>query len=361
MCTGQRGAYWIGQVDMGSPNSGIHRVSRQPSLGVVVGFGWIAATILAVTDAQARQACGVSLGETSLGRCALDGTGRIPGTPQEALLDLENHLPKHVRDDCARDKPAICDCVLPDPLETCWGLAHAESPLGKWFGDRGVSRPEGISKVMIELLHRRLTGSDITATEIDRQIDLYLIANRQAEAEYVTGVFSGSFVFAVVRLVGKEGWVDVHGNDIPRVSSFFVPLIEYSRAGVEACWKAIPKPQRAGFLTRTALRVTVSRDAQLEAAVAENSTLHPEYTACIVKALVGAPVFGHAGASYTITVETYRGDPSGMPEIPARNVLLWIAGGASCVMFAVVGIILMVRRRRSRRDTSGTLRTASSR
>ena len=153
-------------------------------------------------------------------------------------------------------------------------------------------------------------------------------------------------MFTAVRSVGDEGWVDLRGSRIPRVSSFFVPLIEYARARLKACWQALPKPRGLGVAKNVAIRVGVDKDGRLTIAMPDKAGEHPEYAACLAEAMIGASVNGHAGANYTVVVEAYRGDPNGVSPEPDRKLLLLISGAA---LGAAACFILLVRRSRRRR------------
>jgi len=238
----------------------------------------------------------------AFGTCTKDGKGYVPATLDAAMVELEKLLGRSGVVEFKKKDPIHFHHGLGTSLRNCWGLWAGGSALGKWFNQKGIQHPDDMSGIILTSFHRRLHKKPI---DLDAQIKSYKDYWKKRQDDYEKGTSSGSTIFNLVDFVKGEGWVSVRGEMIPRVDDLVVPLRGHAGKALTACWKKLPKPP-GNSAVETRLAIAINKAGRVASAKVLSSAVPAANAACMAAALVGAPVPKHAGASYTLSLQSYR-------------------------------------------------------
>jgi len=277
------------------------RQATQIALTLALG-AWMLGCGEAQVDASAGGGTDSAAEIAPFGTCAEGGGSKVPADLDEALAELEQILnPGHIAEIKRRD-PIELHHGLGTALRNCWGLWAGGSDLAAWFAEQGITYPDDMSSIVLTSFHRKLNGAEL---DVAGQVAAIEAHWRKQREDYESGASSGNSFFHVVDFVEGQGWVSIHGDDIPRVGELFGPLIEHSRAAVEACWKRLPKTP-GNSAVDTKFKISIDRDGRLATAVVEVAAVPEASAACLGQAMVGAVIPEHKGASYVVALQTYR-------------------------------------------------------
>lgn len=299
-----------------------------------------------VGSAEAEQGCGnVDLTGEHFGACSPNKPGPIPGTLEGLLQSLDGRLPRLLRDQCTEDVGSACDCIVRSELLNCWFPGATQTPLMRWFADQGIVTSEGTVELLIVWLKRRIHGQDLRIRE---EIARYLAGHKKREADYNLGVGSGHQSWPLGTRNDPDGFMDMGiGEDVPRYERFYAHMFEHAEKGLVDCWRRIPL-RHPGFHIDVSLWLSLVPETGKWTARVAKSTLPPQYSECMARAVSGVELPDYAPGPYEVTISGVRetltrslsdDDPLGS----SRDHLLWIAVGVG--LATLVTAVLLVRRR----------------
>jgi hypothetical protein len=313
--------------------------------GLVAGAVGFAVT-LAVGSAGAAEGCGyVDLNGEHFGACSPSRRGPIPETLDELLQALDERLPKVLRDRCTEDKDSICDCILEFEVAECWSFQATRTPLVKWFADRGVATSDGIARLSIVWLKRRIHAQNL---RIDEEIGRYLAANWKREAKYNQGVGSGVQRWPIGDRNDRDGFINMDiGEGVPRYERFYFYVFEHAQRKLVDCWRMIPL-RHPGFRIEVSMRLSVVPETNKWIARIEKSTLPAEYGECMARALSGVELPNYAPGPYEVTISGLRETRTEDSDDPgfSNHRSLWLGLGVGLAAIAAAGLLVRHRLRK---------------
>jgi len=173
------------------------------------------------------------------GRCASGDRGKLPATLDEAIAELGRLLNLRQTEILRGSDPTEWHHSLGMALRNCWGL-WGDGPLGDWFRRRGIFHPDDMSAIVLESFRRKLNGLPL---DLPGQVKRYQAYWQRAEDEYQKGTSSVHAEYDIVDFREHQGWVSLHGNEIPHALDLVDPIRTQAGPRIVRCWEKFPRTE----------------------------------------------------------------------------------------------------------------------
>jgi hypothetical protein len=237
----------------------------------------------------------------AFGRCASGGRAKLPATLDEALAELGRLLNRRQTEILRASDSGQWHDSLGMALRNCWGLWN-DGPLGEWFRKQGIIHPDNMSAIVLESFRRKLNGH---ALHLAGQIKEHQAAWKRAEEEYQKGTSAVEADYNIVDFREHEGWVSLHGKQIPHALDLVDPIQAQAGGRIAQCWKKFPRTE-GGHALDTVVKVSLSADGRLATAEIVKTPLPEAHAKCLADALIGVTAPAHRGAGYVLEFSIYR-------------------------------------------------------
>jgi hypothetical protein len=182
-----------------------------------------------------------------------------PATLEEAMDRLDATLSPEKLAELATGDPVRFHHSLGTAIRNRWGLWRDDSPLGRWFVERGIEHPDDMSGIVLVSWQRRHNGEPIDLAGQIADVRAYW-AERKREYEEGTGK-----ELRAIDLVeyGDRGWAALHLERVPYAVELAQSIRARAHGEVQECYERMRPTTKPEMAERTRLRMEVDRERRV--------------------------------------------------------------------------------------------------